>query len=116
MQQFDRTGKVSRTLLNIMSADFFIGVPFNIASYALLTHLVAQQCHLSVGEFIWTGGDVHIYLNHLEQVQLQLTRKPYPLPSLLIKRQPNSLFEYQFEDFAVLNYQAHPHIKAKVAV
>jgi thymidylate synthase len=99
-----------------MSADFFIGVPFNITSYALLTHLVAQQCDLAVGEFVWTGGDVHLYLNHLEQARLQLTRKPYPLPKLLIKRQPNSIFDYQFEDFEIVDYLAHPHIKAAVAV
>ena len=98
------------------SADLFIGVPFNIASYALLTHLIAQQCQLAVGEFVWTGGDVHIYLNHLESVKLQLTRTPYSLPSLVIKRQPNSLFDYQFADFEVVNYRAHKHIKATVAV
>lgn len=98
------------------SADLFIGVPFNIASYALLTHLIAQQCQLAVGELVWTGGDVHIYLNHLELVKLQLTRTPYPLPSLVIKRQPNSLFDYQFDDFEIINYQAHQHIKATVAV
>lgn len=98
------------------SADLFIGVPFNIASYALLTHLIAQQCQLAVGELVWTGGDVHIYLNHLESVKLQLTRTPYPLPSLVIKRQPNSLFDYQFADFELFNYQSHPHIKATVAV
>ncbi|NJO16735.1 MAG: thymidylate synthase [Thioploca sp.] len=98
------------------SADLFIGVPFNIASYALLTHLIAQQCQLAVGELVWTGGDVHIYLNHLESVKLQLTRTPYPLPSLIIKRQPNSLFDYQFADFEIVNYRAHQHIKATVAV
>ena len=116
MQQFVRTGKVLRTLLNTMSADLFIGVPFNIASYALLTHLIAQQCQLAVGELVWTGGDVHLYSNHLEAVKLQLTRTPYPLPSLVIKRQPNSLFDYQFDDFEIINYQAHQHIKAPVAV
>jgi thymidylate synthase len=99
-----------------MSADLFIGVPFNIASYALLTHLIAQQCQLAVGELVWTGGDVHIYLNHLEAVKLQLTRTPYPLPNLVIKSQPNSLFDYQFDDFEIINYQAHQHIKAPVAV
>jgi thymidylate synthase len=99
-----------------MSADVFIGIPFNIASYALLTHMVAQQCELAVGDFVWTGGDVHLYLNHLEQARLQLTRKPYPLPKLLIKHQPDSIFGYQFEDFEIVGYQAHPHIKAAVAV
>lgn len=98
------------------SADVFLGVPFNIASYALLTCMVAQQCDLEVGEFIWTGGDCHLYLNHLAQADLQLTRTPYPLPQLQIQRKPASLFEYKFEDFAIINYEAHPHIKADVAV
>jgi thymidylate synthase len=98
------------------SADAFLGVPFNIASYSLLTHMVAQQCNLKVGEFIWSGGDCHIYLNHLEQVDLQLTRQSYPLPKLVIKRKPNSIFEYQYEDFEIMNYQAHPHIEAEVAI
>ncbi len=108
-------GKLSCQLYQ-RSADTFIGLPFNIASYALLTHLVAQQCDLAVGEFVWTGGDVHLYLNHLEQARLQLTRKPYPLPQLKIKRKADSIFTYQFEDFEILDYQAHPHIKAAVAV
>jgi thymidylate synthase len=98
------------------SADYFLGVPFNIASYALLTHMVAQQCDLQPGTFVWTGGDVHLYLNHLEQVQVQLSRTPYPLPQLNIKRRPATLFEYRFEDFEILNYQAHPSIKAPIAV
>jgi len=98
------------------SADLFLGVPFNIASYALLTHMVAQQCDLAPGDFVWTGGDCHIYSNHFEQVQEQLTRAPRPLPRLAIKRRPPSLFEYRYEDFEVLGYDPHPHIKAPVAV
>lgn len=98
------------------SADVFLGVPFNIASYALLVHLIAQQCNLAVGEFIWTGGDCHLYTNHLEQAKLQLSRTPFALPQLNIVRKPASIFEYDFNDFEILNYQAHPHIKAAVAV
>lgn len=98
------------------SADFFLGVPFNIASYALLTHMVAQQCDLKAGDFVWTGGDVHLYSNHFDQAKLQLTREPLPLPTLSIKRKPSTIFEYQFEDFEILNYQAHPSIKAPIAV
>lgn len=98
------------------SADYFLGVPFNIASYALLTHMVAQQCDLQPGTFVWTGGDVHLYLNHLEQAQVQLSRTPYPLPQLVIKRRPDTLFDYRFEDFEIVNYQAHPVIKAPIAV
>jgi len=98
------------------SADALLGVPFNIASYALLTHMVAQQCDLELGDFIWTGGDCHLYLNHLEQTDLQLSRTPYPLPSLKIRRKPPSLFEYVFDDFEVQNYQCHAAIKAPIAV
>ena len=98
------------------SADVFLGVPFNIASYALLTHMVAQQCDLEVGDFIWTGGDCHIYTNHVEQVQLQLSREPYPYPQLRIKRRPPTLFDYTFDDFEFVDYQHHPAIKAPVAV
>lgn len=98
------------------SADLFLGVPFNIASYALLTHMVAAQCDLGVGDFVWTGGDCHIYQNHMEQVNLQLTRKPFALPQLNLKRKPATIFEYTFDDIEILNYEAHPHIKGEVAV
>ena len=108
-------GKLSCQLYQ-RSADIFLGVPFNIASYALLTHMVAQQCGLAVGDFIWTGGDCHIYSNHHEQVALQLSRTPLPYPTLHIKRQPASIFDYEFEDFEFLNYQHHAAIKAPVAV
>jgi thymidylate synthase len=98
------------------SADALLGVPFNIASYALLTHMVAQQCDLEPGEFIWTGGDCHLYLNHLEQAGLQLSRDPYPLPQLVIRRRPPSLFDYVFDDFEFLDYRHHAAIRAPIAV
>lgn len=108
-------GKLSCQLYQ-RSADFFLGVPFNIASYALLTEMVAQQCDLIAGDFVWTGGDVHLYSNHIDQARLQLSRQPYPLPMLKILRKPNSLFEYAFEDFEFVNYKSHPSIKAPIAV
>lgn len=98
------------------SADVFLGVPFNIASYALLTHMVAQQTGLIPGDFIWTGGDCHLYLNHHEQVEQQLSRDPMPLPKLSINRQPESITDYRYEDFEILDYEFHPHISAPVAV
>jgi thymidylate synthase len=98
------------------SADIFLGVPFNIASYALLTHMLAQQCDMEPGDFVWTGGDCHIYSNHAEQVALQLSREPRPYPTLVIRRRPASIFDYAYEDFAIEGYDPHPAIKAPVAV
>ncbi len=108
-------GKLSCQLYQ-RSADIFLGVPFNIASYALLTHMMAQQCDLEPGEFIWTGGDCHLYLNHLVQADEQLGRATRTLPQLIIKRRPPSIFEYQLEDFDITGYDPHPHIKAAVSV
>jgi thymidylate synthase len=108
-------GKLS-CMFNMRSIDTFLGLPFNLASYAYLTHMIAQQCDLEVGELIWTGGDVHIYLNHLEQVKLQLTREPYELPKLVIHRKPESIFDYRFEDFEIVGYQCHKGIKAPIAI
>ncbi len=108
-------GKLSCQLYQ-RSSDSLIGLPYNIASYSILTQMVAEQCDLKVGEFIWTGGDCHIYLNHLEQVKLQLTREPFPLPQLVIKSRPKSIFDYEFEDFEIVNYQSHAHIAAPIAI
>ena len=108
-------GKLSCQLYQ-RSCDIFLGVPFNIASYALLTHMLAQQADLAVGDFVWTGGDCHLYSNHLQQTDEQLARDTLPLPRLVIKRRPDSIFDYQFEDFEILNYESHPHIKAAIAV
>jgi len=108
-------GKLSCQLYQ-RSADIFLGVPFNIASYALLTHMMAQQAGLEVGDFIWTGGDCHLYSNHMEQVELQLARAIKPLPQLIIKRKPESIFDYRFDDFEIAGYDPHPGIRAPVAV
>ena len=108
-------GKLSCQLYQ-RSADYFLGVPFNIASYALLTYMIAQQCNLELGEFVHTFGDTHLYTNHIEQAKLQLSRTPLSLPTLQIKRKPDSIFQYTFDDFEILNYESHPHIKAEVAV
>ncbi len=114
-QFYVANGKLSCQLYQ-RSADYFLGVPFNIASYALLTMLIADQCNLLPGDFVWTGGDVHLYHNHLEQARLQLSREPLPLPTLKILNKPDDISLYKFEDFALTNYKAHPHIKAAVAV
>jgi thymidylate synthase len=108
-------GKLSCQLYQ-RSADSLLGVPYNIASYALLTEMIAQQCNLEPGDFVWTGGDCHIYLNHLEQVKLQLTRHPFPLPRLVLRRKPETIFDYKFEDFEIARYQSHPPIAAPIAV
>ena len=114
-QFFVSQGKLSCQLYQ-RSCDTFLGLGFNIASYSLLTHMVAQQCDLKVGDFVWTGGDVHLYLNHLDQANEQLTREPYALPKLSIKRKPNSIFDYAYEDFELLDYQSHPHISAPISI
>jgi thymidylate synthase len=114
--QFYVADKKLSCKLTQRSADAFLGVPFNIPSYSLLTHMIAQQCELSVGEFIWSGGDCHIYLNHLDQVQEQLQRSPVALPTLRLNRKPDSLFDYEFSDFEFLNYYPHPAIRAPIAV
>lgn len=114
-QFYVANGKLSCQLYQ-RSADVFLGVPFNIASYALLTHMIAQVCGLGVGDFVHTFGDVHIYNNHREQVLLQLSREPYPLPTLQINSAVNDIFSFQYQDFSLLNYQHHPAIKAPVAV
>ncbi len=114
-QFFVSQGKLSCQLYQ-RSCDTFLGLGFNIASYSLLTHMIAQQCDLKVGDFVWTGGDVHLYLNHLDQANKQLKREPYTLPKLSIKRKPNSIFDYAYEDFELLDYQSHPHISAPISI
>ncbi len=114
--QFYVAGNALSCQLYQRSADMFLGVPFNIASYALLTCMVAQQCDLTPGEFVWCGGDCHLYLNHLQQADLQLSRTPLPPPRLQLRRRPPSLFDYQYEDFEIMNYQPYPAIRAPVAV
>lgn len=114
-QFYVANGKLSCQLYQ-RSCDIFLGVPFNIASYSLLTHMVAQQCDLDVGDFVWTGGDCHIYKNHFEQVELQLSREPRPYPKLVIHRRPESIFDYRYEDFEIVGYDPHPHIKGVVSV
>ena len=114
-QFYVANGKLSCQLYQ-RSCDVFLGLPFNIASYALLTHMLAQQAGLEVGEFIWTGGDTHLYSNHMEQVDLQLSRQPRALPTLTINRKPDSIFDYKFEDFKISGYEPHPSIKAPIAV
>lgn len=108
-------GKLSCQLYQ-RSCDSFLGLPFNLVSYSILTHLVAEQCGLKVGDFVWTGGDVHLYLNHIEQTKKQLSREPYPLPQLIIKSKPDSIFDYEFEDFEIVNYKSHPSISAPISV
>ena len=114
-QTWVANGRLSLQLYQ-RSCDAFLGLPFNIASYALLVHLLADQCGLEVGEFVWTGGDTHLYVNHLDQARLQLTREPRPLPKLILNRRAPSIDAYAYEDFAIEGYDAHPHIKAEVAV
>lgn len=114
-QFFVADGRLSCQLYQ-RSVDSFLGLPFNIASYALLTHMVAHQTDLEPGDFVWTGGDCHIYSNHLDQVRLQVTREPYPLPRLMIHRRPPSLYDYRYDDFEVVDYVHHPHIRGMVAV
>lgn len=114
--QFYVANKKLSCLFNMRSIDSFLGLPFNLASYAALTHMVAQQCDLAVGDLIWSGGDTHIYLNHLEQVKLQLTREPFALPQLNLKRKPDTLFDYKYDDFEIVNYKSHPSIKAPIAI
>lgn len=114
-QCYVANGKLSLQLYQ-RSADIFLGVPFNIASYAILTHMLAQQCDLEVGEFIWTGGDCHLYSNHIEQAELQMSRKIRALPKLVIKRKPDSIFDYKIDDLELVGYDPHPAIKGEVAV
>ncbi|MEE9397373.1 MAG: thymidylate synthase [Methylococcales bacterium] len=103
-------------MFNMRSVDSFLGLPFNLASYALLTHIVAHQCNLHAGDLIWNGGDVHLYKNHIDQAKLQLERTPYTLPKIKIVRKPESIFDYKYEDFEIVGYKNHPSIKAPIAV
>ncbi len=114
-QFYVANGKLSCQLYQ-RSADAFLGVPFNITSYSLLTYMIAQQCDLEVGDFVWTGGDCHIYQNHMDQVTLQLSRETFPLPTLKIKRKPDSISDYQYDDFEIVDYECHPTIKGVIAV
>ncbi|OCG71146.1 thymidylate synthase [Gilliamella sp. Fer4-1] len=114
-QFYVANGKLSCQLYQ-RSCDVFLGLPFNIASYSLLVHMIAQQCELQVGEFVWTGGDTHLYSNHMEQAHLQLSREPKVLPKLMIKRKPPTIFDYNFDDFEIMDYDPYPAIKAPVAV
>ncbi|MCO6555442.1 MULTISPECIES: thymidylate synthase [unclassified Gilliamella] len=114
-QFYVANGKLSCQLYQ-RSCDVFLGLPFNIASYSLLVHMIAQQCELQVGDFVWTGGDTHLYSNHIEQAHLQLCREPRVLPKLVIKRKPPTIFDYEFEDFEIVGYEPYPAIKAPVAV
>lgn len=114
--QFHVANQKLSCMLMARSQDYLLGTPFNVASYALLTHMIAQQCDLGVGDFVWTGGDVHLYRNHLEQAKLQLTREPRPLPKLVIKRKPSTVFDYAFDDFEIVGYEPHKAIRAPIAV
>ena len=116
MYQFQVAAGRLSCMMTQRSGDIFLGIPYNTASTAFLTHMIAQQCDLEVGDFVWTGGDTHLYSNHMDQTHLQLSREPRPLPKLIIKRKPESIFDYRFEDFEIEGYDPHPGIKAPVAI